>query len=294
MPHCPFIAPRELFDHYFELVDVPQQSPEELEREPEAIKNYKKLRGLVEPLSEHQIRVARAAYFGMCEFLDQQIGRILRKLDETGLSENTLVIYTSDHGEMAGEHGCWWKSTYFEGSVGIPMVARLPGVVPEGDRNPVFCSLMDLGPTMVEMAGAKQMPDMDGRSLWTELRGQKDESRTDEVVSEFCSTWGDPPSRMVRQGPWKLYKYHDDSPPVLYNMDEDPEEMNDLGADPDYETVRSELLKRLYEDWDPEYVERESAALDRDMELLKRWGEVVQPQHEDAAIIPDVEDIELR
>jgi choline-sulfatase len=105
LPHCPFVAPVELFDYYYERVDVPQPSWEEREREPRAIGRFKEIRDIDRPLPEERIRVARAAYFGMCEYFDQLVGRVLKKLEETGLNRNTLVVYCSDHGEMAGEHG---------------------------------------------------------------------------------------------------------------------------------------------------------------------------------------------
>lgn len=294
LPHCPFFAPRELFDYYYERVDVPQPTPEELAREPEAIRNYKKLRGIDEPLPEERIRVARAAYFGMCEYFDRQIGRILQKLDETGLSENTLVVYCSDHGEMAGEHGCWWKSSYYEGSAGVPLIARLPGVVPAGTRNPTICNLVDLGATVVEMAGSEELPASDGHSLWTELRGERNASRPEETFSEHGPTRGEPPSRMIRRGPWKLFKYHDDTPPVLFNLEEDPQESRDLGTDATFSAVREGLLERLYKAWDPDYVNRESAALGRDMQVLSSWGKAVQLRHQDALPVPDVENVEFR
>ncbi|MDA0710959.1 MAG: sulfatase-like hydrolase/transferase, partial [bacterium] len=101
LPHCPFIAHKELFDYYYDRVDIPGHSP----NEPAAIRKFKQLRGLYPPLDNERIRVARAAYYGMCEFLDRQVGRILETLRETGQDQNTLVIYCSDHGEMAGDHG---------------------------------------------------------------------------------------------------------------------------------------------------------------------------------------------
>jgi choline-sulfatase len=106
LPHCPFFAPKELFDYYYERVDVPQPDPQELQREPAAVSQFKKRRNIHEPLPEERIRVARAAYFGLCEYFDRKVGQLLDTLDETGLSDNTLVVYCSDHGEMAGEHGC--------------------------------------------------------------------------------------------------------------------------------------------------------------------------------------------
>ena len=236
LPHCPYFAPQELFDYYYERVDVPQPTEEQLQGEPEAIKHFKKVRGIEEPLTFEQIRVARAAYYGMCEYIDGLIGRILDTLDDTGLSENTLVVYTTDHGEMAGQHGCWWKSNYYEESVGVPLIARLPGVVPAGARNTDLCSLMDIAPTLTDMAGAEPLPAGDGHSLAKLLSGEQDESRPQETFSEFVSSPRDdrlidPPSRMIRSGPWKLYQYLGHAHPVLYNLDNDPHEMRDLGAD---------------------------------------------------------------
>ena len=291
LPHCPFFAPRELYEYYYARVDVPQPGPGELSREPTAVKNFKERRLIREPLAPERIKVARAAYFGLCEYFDRKVGQVLDKLDETGLSASTLVVYCSDHGEMAGEHGCWWKSNYYEGSVGVPLIARLPGVVPAGRRNSVLCNLLDLGPTALEAAGGAPLPAVDGQSLWRELRGARDDARADITFSELGPGRGDAPSRMLRQGPWKLYKYHDDTPPVLFNLAEDPGELEDRSADPACAAVRTALLRRLYEDWEPPQVERRSAALERDMKTLAAWGRKVQPAHPDTLPVPDVEDV---
>src|SRR5690606_33017173 len=106
-PHCPFIAPRDLFDDYYRRVDVPEVEADQ----PGPIRRFRDQRGILDPpLPDERVRIARAAYFALCELIDQYIGRILDTLAETGLDRTTLVIYCSDHGEMAGEHGCWWKS----------------------------------------------------------------------------------------------------------------------------------------------------------------------------------------
>ena len=288
LPHCPFFAPRDLYDYYYDRVDVPQPDPS---GEPAAVTNFKKHRGIAEPLPEERIRVARAAYFGLCEYFDRKVGQLLDTLDQTGLSDNTLVIYASDHGEMAGEHGCWWKSNYYEGSVGVPLIARLPGVVPAGVESTAICNLLDWAPTAVEVAGGTPMPALDGHSLWSEMRGRPDDSRPDVTFSELGPTRGDPPSRMIRRGPWKLYAYHGDTPPALFNLEDDPGEWNDLAGDEACGAVRQELLGQLYEGWDPERVARRSAELMRDAEVLVAWGEAVQPVHEDTLALEDVEDV---
>lgn len=301
MPHCPFIAPEELFDYYYDKVDVPMPTADELDRQPQAIKDMKKLRNVDEPLTEQQIRVARAAYYGMCEMLDNSIGQILDKLDETGLAENTLVVYTTDHGEAAGEHGMWWKSSYYEESVNIPLIARLPETIPSGAINPVICNTLDLASTFIDATGAGVLPGVDSRSLWAELQGNKDDSRTSETFSELHGMTGvsgkgtDPPSRMVRQGRWKLYQYRGHESPVLYDLDDDPGELNDLGADPAYADVRVKLLARLYDGWDPDEVYEQSTAMLREMDVIKKWGATIQPKHEDSLPVPpNAEHIELR
>ena len=295
LPHCPFVAPAELFDYYYERVDVPQPTAREREREPEAIRRFKEARDIDRPLPEERIRVARAAYFGMCEYFDQLVGRVLAKLAETGLDRNTLVVYCSDHGEMAGEHGCWWKSNYYEGSVGVPIIASLPGVVPEGTRSDTICNLMDLGVTGVELAGGEPLPDADGHSLWKTLQGEgEDPSRPDETFSELGGGRDEAPSRMIRRGRWKLYKYHDETPAALFDIEDDPDEMNDLGGDPGHEALRKELLARLYEGWDPAFVREEGECLRRDRDVVAAWGKAVQPRHEDAVEVPDEEDVQLR
>ena len=292
LPHCPFAAPDELFDYYYDKVDIPQPSEQERAREPPAIKKFKTLRGLYPPLDEDRIRVARAAYFGLCEYFDTLAGRVLDTLAETGLAENTLVIYCSDHGEMAGEHGCWWKSNYYEGSVGVPLIASMPGVLPQGASNDVICNLMDIGPTLIEAAGADPLHDLDGISLWDNLANGAELDR-DETFSEHVGQEGIP-SRMIRKGPWKYYEYHDTTPPVLFHLDEDPGELSDLGTDPRYETLRSDLSSRLHSGWDPEFVLHETSLMDQNLRVIEKWGKTVEPRHPDTLPIPEgVEDVEL-
>ena len=289
LPHCPFFAPKDLFDYYYERVDIPPVESEQ----PGAVRRFRAERDILRPVPDERVRVARAAYFGLCEYFARQVGRVLDALERTGLADRTLVVYASDHGEMAGEHGCWWKSNYYEGSVGVPLLARLPGVVPAGTADGGLCNLMDLGVTATEVAGAEPMPAVDGRSLWGRLQGGGD--APEETFSEFYTAGtGEPPSRMVRRGDWKLYHYYGDPEPVLYNLADDPGELHDLGGDPARAGVRDDLLRRLYRDWDPERVLARSGELERDMKALSAWGRTVRPAHEDRLPVPDAEDVVRR
>ena len=297
LPHCPFIGPKDLFDYYYERIDIPPIEG----NQPETVRRFRRLRGILDPpLDDERIRVARAAYFAVCEFFDGLVGRILDSLDETGLARSTLVLYVSDHGECAGEHGCWWKSNYYGSSVGVPMIARMPGVVPAGAVQPCVCNLMDVGPTLAEIAGA-EMPRIDGRSLWPTLCGRHPDDWSDETFSELVDRRGaDPPlpSRMVRSGPWKLWFYGDAEglPPALFNLEDDPGEINDLGADPAFADVREGLLARVHEGWDPAEATRATVEQMRDLEVLAAWGRAVRPPCEDTLPFPPPEaeaDVEL-
>ena len=295
LPHCPYIAPKELFDYYYPLVDIP---PVE-EHQPATIARFRRDRGILDPpLSEEQIRVARAAYFGLCEQTDRMAGRILDCLDQTGLAENTLMIYTSDHGDMAGEHDCWWKSNYYEGSVGVPLIARLPGAVSGASACDAACNLMDLGVTFAELAGAEFRPTHDGRSLWPLLSDRAADAvrRRDEWADETFSELDDVigsvgPSRMVRSGPWKLWVFGNgaEMPPALFNMADDPGELRDLAEDPRYSDVRESLLLKVRDRWDPDAVHRESEDAYRSLETLRAWGDAVQPRHPDTLVMAPAE-----
>ncbi len=278
LPHCPFVSPKDLFDFYHDRVDIPKAE----EDQPAMIRWYRKSRQLEEPFPESRIRIARAAYFGLCEFLDRLVGRVLECLDRTGLAENTLVVYCSDHGEMAGEHGIWTKNTYYEGSVGVPMIARMPGTIAPGSVSDVVCNLMDLGPTFADVAEAEDRPDWDGRSLWRVLKGDPGVVWEDETFSEVIdeSTRPQIPSRMVRSGKWKLWadQEHPGTDPnaALFDLASDPGELRDLADDPAFAGVRQDLLRKVRIGWDPDSVREEAEGMAEDYARVVRWGRAVQ------------------
>ncbi len=297
LPHCPFIAPKELFDYYLDRVDVPavEVSPRgsaREERQPSSITRFRRNRDILRPLSEHQVRVARAAYYALCEYADATVGRALNALRESGLDRDTLVVYTSDHGEMAGEHGCWWKSNYYEGSVRVPMIARLPGVVPSGAAEPGVCNLMDLGVTFAEAAGGAFASAVEGHSLRPMLQGRRPAGRPGETFSELVDERnGGAPSRMIRRGDWKMWVFDegDGSAPevALFNLSDDPGELHNLADDPAHGDVRADLLRRLYARWDPPSARAASEEANADWELLVRHGKALQPPHECAPTLPE-------
>ncbi len=296
LPHCPFIAPKDLYDYYYPLVDVPSVE----ERQPEVITRYRRIRGIQDPLPEERVRILRAAYYALCEYMDNSIGRILNSLEENGLDQNTLVIYVSDHGELAGSHGCYWKSTYYEGSAGIPFIVRGPGIVNPGRVDSGLVSLYDIAPTLCEAAGTQTISFSDGSSFLNRLKGST--SSPEVLISELVDQNGAPDglaSGMIRMDVWKLWIHHDDEslPPALFNLKEDPGELNDLGEDPGHAGIRDALAEELFLRWDPAAAQEGALRKSEAYELLVRWGEKINPESEDALPVPPPEiedDVELK
>eukprot|EP01051_Picozoa_sp_SAG22_P008651 SAG22_NODE_673_length_7973_cov_3.643129_1_plen_461_part_00 len=191
LPHNPYVAPRHLVEHYFDKVTVPENP--DVARQPPMTQWYRASRDLLEPFSELRARTAIAAYYALCELHDQHCGAVLAALEESGQADNTLVIYVSDHGEMLGQHGCWTKNTYYEGSVGVPMLIRWPGHTAANQVSSEVCSLLDLAPTIVDVAaatagavGPAPVPGsaFEGSSLLPSLLGQADGAAERVAFSE--------------------------------------------------------------------------------------------------------------
>jgi choline-sulfatase len=243
-PHAPFVAYPEDYDRYNDAItveDLPAPHPERLHPELARFNRRAGLDNPEDPLSPEDQRRARVAYHGMCTFVDRQVGRMLQALEDLGLDDNTIVIYTSDHGEQIGEHGMWWKHTFYEASVGVPLVMAGPGI-PAGKTAHQNVSLMDIGPSLVDLCGAPEIPGATGRSFRCLLDG-KGEAWPDLVMSENLWSPASPHvHRMVRKGEWKLnlYPEHDSQ---LFHLKEDAGENRDRIADPECQEVIVDLVK---------------------------------------------------
>jgi choline-sulfatase len=254
LPHCPYICPPELFHYYYPRVSLPQLPVGYLDKMHSAEREDRRRRGF-DGLSDVQVRTARAAYYGLVEYHDRLCGRVFDALRRTRFAENTVVVYTSDHGDMAGEHRLWTKSVLYEASVGVPMIWAWPGRFRAGSVVGRVTSLLDIGPTLLELAGAPPMKNVAGRSLSGFLRGGGDvQGWPDDALAECCGYQADQLSRMLREGPWKIIVHHGHDMPQLFNLAEDPQEMRDRSDDPACADVRQRLLRRVREGWDPESI----------------------------------------
>ncbi|MDE2841506.1 MAG: sulfatase-like hydrolase/transferase, partial [Chloroflexota bacterium] len=205
--------------------------------------------------------------------MDAMIGQILDALEANGLAENTLVIYTSDHGDQVGEHGLWFKQTFYEGSLRVPAILSWPGVLPAGTRFAQAASTVDVVATMVDALGAPPLPQGRGDSLLPALRGE-DTAWKDFALAEYAPHGRF--QRMVRRGPWKL-NYYQGEPTQLFNLVNDPHETTDLAGDPQYRHIQEQLLPEVHVDWNPDRIARRLKQKAADLELMTQWTRHVRP-----------------
>jgi choline-sulfatase len=172
-----------------------------------------------------------AAYYACVNYLDDCIGELLSALERSGLLENTYVIYTSDHGEMAGEHGMWSKRSYYDGSSRVPLVICGPGI-PAGRVVTTPVELLDLFPTFCDWAGIPSPEGLDGESLTPLLSGDAESRKKRWARSEILIPNERIEFRMARDERWKYVEFPA-APPVLFDMLNDPDETTNLLAHTD-------------------------------------------------------------
>ncbi len=248
-PHFPLIAPPEFFSRYDpDTLELPTTWNEPLESQHPIIQHHRWAWRNDIPPPEAVVRCALASYYALVSSLDAQVGRILQAIDTTPLRENTLVIYTSDHGEMAGHHGIWQKQCFYEPAVKVPLMLRLPSG--ETGRVAENVSLVDVLPTLLEVAGLEIPSDLPGDSLLGIARHQANEA-TRAVFSEYHHMGMLNAGFMLKRGNYKLCHYVG-SEPQLFNVDIDPLENDDLASKPEYAAKRNEMETALRAVLDPE------------------------------------------
>ncbi|MBI3680302.1 MAG: sulfatase-like hydrolase/transferase [Acidobacteria bacterium] len=204
-----------------------------------------------------QVRLAEflRIYYASIRFLDDQVGRILDALDSTGRASNTIVVFTSDHGDMAGGHGMAWKSTsaFYDEIARVPLLVSWPGQIRPG-RSEAAASLVDLAPTLLELAGQRVPGAMQGKSLAAVLRGgssagdgylyrfservRPNSDRTRQVTAQT------PADLMIRGGGWKYIRYWDGEE-FLYDLRRDPHETRNLAGERSARAVRLQMQHQL-------------------------------------------------
>ncbi len=292
-PHPPFVAPQQYWDMYnsdeIDHPKVPEIPFEQLDEHSQWL--YTAHAQGQHHLTPERVRNARQAYYGMITYTDAKIGRIMQTLKELGLDDNTLVVLAGDHGEMLGERGMWYKQTFFEWSVRVPLIVSMPQRFKPG-RVAAHVSLVDLLPTFLDISknqhSIEPVDPLDGKSLLPLLDGT--EANADRcVISEYSSEGVCAASRMVRLGRYK-YIYTYQLAPMLFDLDSDPDELTNLAGQPAYASVQEALHAKAIEGWDPAHVHADILASQKRRLFIAKVNETSEPPAPNWAYQPFVDE----
>ena len=260
-PHPPLDPPREYLDRLKnEDMPLPLWKDGEMDNKPphqqyDAVHggqggNAEPFPGMSDELKRERVR----QYYAQIELIDDQVGRLVDYLDENGLRENTIVIFGSDHGEMNGDHGLYWKGAYFyEALVHVPLIISCPGTILQGVERNALMELVDITPTLLDLCGFEVPYYMQGKSFAPLLTDPNAEDHCrDSVYSEFYQClWRahrDINATMYFDGRYKIVCYHGHDYGELYDLETDPHEFDNLWGKPEYAQLQAELIKKNFDD----------------------------------------------
>jgi len=259
-PHHPFDPPKEYLDRYDpDALPDPKYRPGELDDEPlyQRIDHDGAYGGMLlgfSKMTPRERREIKAAYYAMIELIDDNVGRILAMLDDTGRRENTIVIFVSDHGEMLGDHGFFLKGPFmYDCAVRVPLIISWPARFRAGLRSDALVELVDLVPTLLTAAEMPIPARVQGRSFHDICTGNADpHQHRDHVFAEYYISQPfhrrfepDPLVTMIRTRSHKLAAYHGLDDGEFYDLENDPDEFHNLWRDPTHKDLRYELTKKL-------------------------------------------------
>ncbi len=269
-PHDPFAIPRQYWD-LFEGVEIPavRVEPSAIQDDPHSTRIRAMCDMIGNEPSAEQVQAARRAYHGAIAYVDEQFGILLETLEQTGQADDTVVIVLSDHGEMLGERGLWYKMNFFEGACRVPLIVHSPADFP-ARRVAQSVSHVDLLPTLLDLAGAQpaEDPSLSGSSLLGQLQGKDGH---DLALGEYLGEGALAPIVMIRRGQYKFIHSPVD-PDQLFDLANDPDELINLANDPAQherlQSLRSEVARR----WSFEALEQQVLHSQQRRQLIHAAG----------------------
>ncbi len=248
-PHDPYVITQEYWDRYTDdTIDAPRVPFIPLAARDRHSQSLYTHYGMDKTeISEPAYRRARRGYYGMISYVDELFGRLNTALQDSGYGNNTVLIFTSDHGDMIGERGMWFKKTLYEPAVNVPLIISHPGYGPGRVNAPV--SLVDLFPTVLEFAGICQtdlQTPIDGRSLVAALNGTEEIA---PILVEHIDGGTAAPRVMVRDGAMKFI-FSPAYPNMLFDLVADPTELKNLAGEPAFADIEAHLLSLVQDNWD--------------------------------------------
>lgn len=246
-PHCPYIAPQKYFDLYStDQMTIPKV-PAGYEKTVPAPALTSTNPWPSYQLADDKLRQAKLAYYAAISFVDAQVGRVIDALDRLGLRDNTIIVFWSDHGYSLGEHGLWMKQNCYEESTRVPLIIAGPGVKAAGGVSPRLVELVDLYPTLADLAGLKPPAGLAGASLRPLL--EKTDAAWDRFAYSQVQRNGFA-GHTVRTPRWRYTEWDDGLKGLeLYDHERDPGEMNNLANDPAHASVIAELKAAVKKNW---------------------------------------------
>ena len=259
-PHPPLDPPQEYKDRLnIDDMPLPLWKEGELDNKPD-IQKHDYIAGgqnggtdSIIGMSDEDKREKFRDYYAEIELIDDQLGRLLDYLDENGLRENTVVVFMSDHGEMSGDHGLYWKGAYFyEALTHVPLIFSCPGYIKEGLVSDALVELVDIAPTLCELLGYEVPYYMQGKSLKKLLCGEcRPDYHKDAVYSEFYSCLvgchDDIFATMYFDGRFKIINYHGKNYGELYDLEKDPDEYDNLWQRKEYQDLKNALIIKNFD-----------------------------------------------
>ena len=277
-PHDPFVARKQYWDLYENSQALDPETgfiPHEAQ-DPHSQRLYLASDYPSFEITREQVQRSRRGYFANTSYVDDKVGELLDVLDRTRMADDTIIVFCSDHGEMLGERGLWFKMNFYEGSARVPLMIAGKGVPAGLIRTPV--SNLDICPTLCDLAGidiSAIMPWTDGQSLVPLTKGA---TRDAPVLIEYAAEGTYAPMVAIRDGRWKFVHCELD-PPQLFDIEADPLERDNLAADPAHAALVADFTARVRARWD-------MAAFDAEVResQARRW--VVYPALRNGAYYP--------
>jgi choline-sulfatase len=243
-PHFPFTIQQKYYDLYRGKVPPPRAS-EKLIADLPSLSKDERAKYNHGGATEEDILRTKAIYYGMVTYVDEEFGRILRKLDELGLREKTIIVYTADHGEMLGDRGIWYKNSFYDGSATIPFIWSFPKALSQGKVVRTPAMNMDVLPTLCDLCSLPKPAGLEGSSLLPVMTG-KDDGKERIALSENYR--GNFAGRMIRTAKWK-YFFYTTGEEFLYDLENDPGEERNLINDATYRKTADELKQKASAGW---------------------------------------------
>lgn len=266
--HDPYCSPKRYLDLYRDVHIPMPKAHDDIRKLSPTYEWVRIAHGLdKETPTPEKTREARRSYLAMCSWLDDRVGSLLAELDRLGMTRDTMVVFASDHGDMLGEKGQWFKRVYLEWSARIPLIVSHPGRLPTGRRVGALVSLVDMLPTFAAVAGVGLATQTDGRSL-TPLMDGREDGYEREVIGDYCGEATIEPVRMVRRGDYK-YIATNAHGAQLFDLKRDPDETVNVAGRSEYAQVERMLHARAVHDWDGHSIKRKVMASHADRDFMR-------------------------